>query len=501
VEFKIGNQAILSYRRLDYKPWHAIAEFVDNSTQAYFANKKVLKEIYKKNKEVLEIAITYEPDNDILRITDNSFGMDEKDLIRAMTVGQTPPDNTGRSKYGMGLKTAACWFGDKWKIITKKHGENWEYEIEVDVNKIASGKINITPKKSKKDPSLHYTVVEITSLQRKLHGRTLSKIRDHLSSMYRLDLMSKEVKIKWNKENLEWREIENDLLTSKSGHKFKKLVDFKIQGKKVQGWVGILEKGSRERAGFTIFHCKRVVMGVPNTWKPAGVFGKQEGGSNNLVSQRLIGEFHLDDFEVTHTKDNILWHGDEEDEVVDKIAKESEEYIKRAQDRRSRKAGKTDERGPSEEDIEVAKNEFQEELSSSEMIDVIRMDTITPSSAIQISNTKISKSVKSNSEPWCIGKIDKLEIKIYLEDMSPNDPYVVHESSNPKEIIVIINKEHPFFTQIESASGVLNYARYCTYDALAEWKVSQLQGKIDLFVMKKIKDEFLRIPLLIEEHS
>ena len=36
LELKIGPDAIYSYKRLAYTPWHAFAEFIDNSTQAYF---------------------------------------------------------------------------------------------------------------------------------------------------------------------------------------------------------------------------------------------------------------------------------------------------------------------------------------------------------------------------------------------------------------------------------------------------------------------------------
>ena len=38
------NAGIMNvFSRLSYKPWYAIAEFVDNSTQSYYSNKKELK--------------------------------------------------------------------------------------------------------------------------------------------------------------------------------------------------------------------------------------------------------------------------------------------------------------------------------------------------------------------------------------------------------------------------------------------------------------------------
>ena len=41
----VGVYAI--YRRPSYKPWYAIAEFVDNSTQSYYDHKTELLRAYK----------------------------------------------------------------------------------------------------------------------------------------------------------------------------------------------------------------------------------------------------------------------------------------------------------------------------------------------------------------------------------------------------------------------------------------------------------------------
>ena len=92
-EMKIGLSAIDSYRRLDYTPWHAIAEFVDNSTQFYFDNKNRLDEIYEKEGLQLEVGIAYDgtQDGGFLRIVDNAMGMSYADLERALHVAR-PPD-------------------------------------------------------------------------------------------------------------------------------------------------------------------------------------------------------------------------------------------------------------------------------------------------------------------------------------------------------------------------------------------------------------------------
>ena len=145
INLQIGLNAITSYKRLAYTPWHAIAEFVDNSTQSYFDNRQKLDAAHKsENEPGLVVSVTYDrnQDNGFLRVTDNAMGMSADELQRAMTVAMQPPNPTGRSRYGMGLKTSACWIGNKWTIVTKKLGETVEHTVTVDVASIASGNGN-----------------------------------------------------------------------------------------------------------------------------------------------------------------------------------------------------------------------------------------------------------------------------------------------------------------------------------------------------------------------
>ena len=175
-EMQIGLSAIDSYRRLDYTPWHAIAEFVDNSTQFYFDNKNRLDEIYEKEGLQLEVGIAYDgtQDGGFLRIVDNAMGMSYDDLERALHVARPPSDPTGRCCYGMGMKTAACWTGNRWDIRAKKLGETTEYTVQVNVEAISKGKATLpTQQKGEISPEDHYTKVEIFDHNRQFKGRTL----------------------------------------------------------------------------------------------------------------------------------------------------------------------------------------------------------------------------------------------------------------------------------------------------------------------------------------
>jgi hypothetical protein len=115
LNFVIENDVVLSYRRLSYTHWHALAEFIDNSTQAYFNSRDVLDPQLEKEGETLEVRITYDRNADELRITDNSIGMSYEDLECALKIGKPPANTSGRSQYGMGMKTAACWLGETWR--------------------------------------------------------------------------------------------------------------------------------------------------------------------------------------------------------------------------------------------------------------------------------------------------------------------------------------------------------------------------------------------------
>ena len=51
-----------TYRRLSYRPWNAIAEFVDNSTQNYYDFRSELLEAYRRERRPgkLRINVTYD---------------------------------------------------------------------------------------------------------------------------------------------------------------------------------------------------------------------------------------------------------------------------------------------------------------------------------------------------------------------------------------------------------------------------------------------------------
>ena len=497
IQLELGLPVIQSYKRLSYTPWHAIAELVDNATQSYFNNQGTLDEAFSSTGEGLCIGVVYEREGaGLLRVSDNAMGMSYDELTNALKVGFPPENTSGRSKYGMGMKTASCWIGNRWTVRTKRLGETTEHHVTVDVDRIASGNNNLEYRAvTGKPEEQHFTMIEITDHNQVFRGRTLGKIKDFLRSMYRQDLRQERATIEWRGSPLEWNDSDFQFLQARDGSIYKKDFEFRAAGKRVKGWVGVLSKGSRAKAGFSILHADRVVRGWPESWRPEAIYGFL--GRNDLINQRLVGEIHLNDFEVSHTKDDILWYGDEQEQVEKLLKKECADYMEVADQYRK---GQQDPVGPSDLEVQTAIDELQQELSSKVLSDTITLELVPPPEAVQQAQLPLRDSV-AEREPTFQAKFvgNPLEIRGFLvNDASPNDPYVVVEATTNERVQVIVNTQHPHWNLLSGSEGVLNYLRHCTYDGIAEWQARRNEAGLDPDTIKVLKDRMLRLPLVIE---
>ena len=494
IQFDLGLQVIQSYKRLSYTPWHAIAELVDNATQSYFDNRDVIDKAFSQSTDTPCVGVVYDQKSEVLRVSDNSMGMSHDELTNALRVGFPPRNTSGRSKYGMGMKTASCWIGNHWTVRTKKFGETQEHLVTVDVNRVAAGDSDLRYHASEGKPKEeHYTVIEITRHNQVFRGRTLGKIKDFLRSIYREDLRSKLVTIEWQGTPLEWRDSDFEFLQAPDGSSYRKDFKFNVSNGEVKGWVGVLSRGGRSDAGFSILHAGRVVRGWPESWRPEEIYGFQ--GRNDLINQRLVGEIHLDGFEVSHTKDDILWYGGQQEEVERLLKEECADYVEVA--RRYRKGGART--GPSELDVQAAVIELEDELSSEGLSDLLKLLEVPPPEVV----TQVLQPLKltaNDREPDFKANLEGLDLELFgflMTDVSPNDPYVVVESTNSLRIQIIVNRQHPHWSQLSGSEGVLNYLRHCTYDGIAEWQARRKSASLDPDTIKVLKDRLLRFSLEI----
>ena len=195
------------FSRLNYKPWYAIAEFVDNSTQSFYSHQK---ELAAHGINEVEISINYDDENDILTIVDDAFGMEFSDFARAVKVDSPPENKNGRNEFGMGLKTAASWFGDIWSVRSTQLGSVYEYYTEINIPELRKNNVNVVEiKRSHVDPSTHGTTITIREVTKKIgSSRTKGKIVELLKSMYRRDLNNGLVHINYDGDPLFYDEYD-----------------------------------------------------------------------------------------------------------------------------------------------------------------------------------------------------------------------------------------------------------------------------------------------------
>lgn len=325
-ELNIQPQAgvIGVFSRLNYKPWYAIAEFVDNSTQSFYSHQK---ELADAGIGQVDVIINYDSENDILTINDTAFGMEIEDFSRAVRIDSPPEKKDGRNEFGMGLKTAASWFGNIWSVRSTQLGSTNEYFTEINIPELRkNNKNSVSIKRTHIDAAHHGTTIIIRDVTKKIGSpRTKNKIVDLLKSMYRRDLNNGLVRIFYDGDALYYDEY--DCLSFRN-RTWRKELDFSFKFDEtthhVVGFVGILANGGFGRAGFALFRRNRVVVGGEEfNYKPDEIFGQAQ----STIAHKLFGELDLDDFPINQAKDGFVWDDGLEETFIKELKAQIKEYI------------------------------------------------------------------------------------------------------------------------------------------------------------------------------
>lgn len=325
-ELNIQPQAgvIGVFSRLNYKPWYAIAEFVDNSTQSFYSHQNQLAQ---QGIRELHVSVQYDSEQDILTITDDAYGMEIEDFARAVKIDSPPVNKTGRNEFGMGLKTAASWFGNIWSVRSTQLNSDNEYYTEINIPELRNKNINsVSIRESKVAPESHGTAIIIREITKKIgSSRTKSKIKELLKSMYRRDLNNALVHITYDDEPLFYDEHECLYFRNR---KWRQDIDFNFDfdgtTHHVTGFVGILAHGGFGRAGFALFRRNRVVIGGDDfNYKPEEIFGQAQ----STIAHKLFGEINLEDFPINQAKDGFVWDDGLEEQFIKELKRHIKEYI------------------------------------------------------------------------------------------------------------------------------------------------------------------------------
>lgn len=310
----VGILSVLSH--LNYKPWFAIAEFVDNSIQSFLDYRAEIQKVDGRDAR-LRVDIELDPsEGGRLTVRDNAGGIHEVDYPHAFRPAEVPLNTTGLSEFGMGMKSAACWFSPKWTVRTTALGESVEKTVHFDISRIVEDNLEELTVNSKPiGPSTHFTEISLFNLHKLPQRRTISKIREHLASIYRVFIRTGILELRFQDKVLSYSDP--DILcapfhkkASDAPQLWRKEIDFDLgDGLCVRGFAALREEGSTSRAGFALFRRNRLIQGsVDEGYRPEFIFGKP----NTFTYQRLFGELHLEGFDVSHTKDGFQWDENEE---------------------------------------------------------------------------------------------------------------------------------------------------------------------------------------------
>ncbi|MCT4171485.1 ATP-binding protein [Elizabethkingia anophelis] len=451
------NVSMLSVLKfLEYETWFALAEFVDNSIASYLNNEKALKQLHGEDFQ-LEVAIEInDPENKII-IRDNAAGIEQSNYNRAFRAAEIPADTTGLSEFGMGMKSASCWFSDYWIVRTKALYETEEKTIKFDMNEIVEDKLEELEFTSiPSDKNRHYTIIELLNVNKMPRKKGLSKVKSHLTSIYREFIRNGILKLVVDNTELQFNDpkiLEASKYNEPHGEKIKwrKEIDFDLEdGLFVKGFVGIRETGSTSEAGFALFRRGRVIEGsFDSGFRPEFIFGTP----NSFKYQRVFGELHLEGFDVSFTKKGIQW--DENLDVFlkclkDELSHESFPLLTQAEKYRAR-ANDSDYRTSGVKALSQTVSDFEQKAPTA-----IKDTFESPKEENEVetelpkTDKRIYKSfrVNFNKTDWLISI--ELSYDTSLNELIEVGNHLIKETStesNIRQVGIRLSLTHPFMVQ------------------------------------------------------
>jgi hypothetical protein len=316
INIRPGVSVLSVLSHLNYRPWFALAEFVDNAIQSFLDQREPLADI-DGDDSILRVSIEIETDDGgRITIRDNAAGISTSDFPRAFRPAQLPPIRTGLCEFGMGMKSAACWFSPNWLVRTSALGEPVERTVLFDIEHIVRDSLDeLEVQSSACDKDAHFTEIILEHLHHTPMGRTVGKIRSHLQDIYRIFVRDGLLELKLNGEALVYQppeilEAPHFRDPNSASITWRQEFDFDFgEGLRAFGFAAIRKKASTSQAGFALFRRNRLIQGSGDEgYRPELIFGKP----NTFPYQRVFGEIHLEGFEVSHTKDGFQWDENEQ---------------------------------------------------------------------------------------------------------------------------------------------------------------------------------------------
>ena len=276
INIRPGVGILALFPHMNYQPWFALAEFVDNALASYEENRERLRAENGPGYQFRVVVDVDGADGGLIRVWDNAAGIGPNDYDRAFVTAAPPPHATGLSEFGIGMKSAACWFANRWRVTTRSIDETVERVVEFDVPRIVREDVETLDAHVRDATTSHpFTEIKLWDLHKPPQTRTVAKMREHLASIYRQFLDSGEMRLEFNGEVLRFshpRVLDAPRWDDDDGLRveWRRDLDFLLPtGERVTGFGALRETGSTRYAGFALFRHRRLVVGKLRRGVPA----------------------------------------------------------------------------------------------------------------------------------------------------------------------------------------------------------------------------------------
>lgn len=468
VDIRPGVSVLGVLRHLNYKPWYALGEFVDNAVESFVKHRATIEKVHG---ERLKLRVNIDIDTASparISIRDNAAGIFESEYDRAFRPAAIPPDRSGLAEFGMGMKSAACWFAPRWTVRTSALGEPIERTVRFDIENIVNDDIKeLTVQETQESPKHHYTEITLEHIFHPPVGRTTAKIKEHLTDIYRKFIHDGLLELRFNGEALIYKGpkiLKAPYFKDKGGPNriWRKDITFDFgNGLSVHGFAALREKASTTKAGFSLFRRGRVIQGSGDDgYRPSHVFGH----SNSYRYQRLFGELHLDGFEVSHTKDGFRWDENEQpflELLREYLDSEDIPLLKQAEGYRVR------------EPVERIKTAAKQAVSNTTQVMETHLPEVLPAiAAAKPVDTPTEEApqksplagrqfdIRFREKKWSI-KVELTNDPAESQWVATSDTPKTH--SEPRKLSIRVSMAHPFMmrfaqTDTEDVEGLLRVA-------------------------------------------
>ena len=319
VSVRIGSQMYGRFEDLPNTVPHVLAEFVDNALQSFRDNREELFALHPDYTLRVQIFIHWDENETKMSqrkatrfvIEDNAGGIAADRFVNAFEPANAPEDNTGLNEFGMGLKTAACWLGNKWTVHTKALGEGVSRIVNFDQSIVTKNNLEeVDVKNEPAEANAHFTRITIDTPTKNVPTeKSLQKIKTELASIYRNSLRNQELELFVNNEPLEFTEyviLNAPYYKTPDGPSkpWKKDIDFQFGPYKAKGFIGILKELKNTQNGLVLSRRGRVIIGAEEDGRyfPKSIFGSSSG---TFRYKRIFGELELEGFAVSFNKNDI----------------------------------------------------------------------------------------------------------------------------------------------------------------------------------------------------